>query len=238
MRTLLAMMLLVTVSVPAIGDDDPPSVSIKLGPREGRVRPVKKGLSHTGGGNIDVAQPSADTMVMTLTGSVVACGSPICHATASLDFDVRQVFEIVCDDKDVKKVKLIIDGRTMGLLRGACLHGIAEASGAVTTLAADVHEQVMLESKPHEAQGPESLSVNDREGPSVYLIPPGRYTLHQTFRVSAFAPLTALPCKPVSAEFADAVLDPLWLAHNESFRAATSKDFGYQITITVAANSE
>ena len=41
-----------------------PSVSLTVGPRTGKVVPYKKGLAHTGGGNIDVAQPSADTIIV------------------------------------------------------------------------------------------------------------------------------------------------------------------------------
>ena len=35
----------------------PPPVTITLGPRQGRATPQRHGFNHTGGGNIDVAQP-------------------------------------------------------------------------------------------------------------------------------------------------------------------------------------
>ena len=55
-----------------------PTISITLAGRHGHVTPHRQGCVHTGGGNIDVAQPSPDTVVVTLTGVAVATGSP-CH---------------------------------------------------------------------------------------------------------------------------------------------------------------
>ena len=39
-----------------------PAVTITLGPRHGHVTPQRVGFTHTGGGNIDVAQPAPDTV--------------------------------------------------------------------------------------------------------------------------------------------------------------------------------
>ena len=54
----------------------PPPVSITLGARHAHVTPSNSGCTHTGGGNIDVQQPSPDTLVVTMTGIAVAVGSP------------------------------------------------------------------------------------------------------------------------------------------------------------------
>src|SRR5579885_1330229 len=51
-------------------------VSFTLGPRQASVNPARKGFTHTGGGNIDVAQPSPDTVVITMTGVAVAGPHP------------------------------------------------------------------------------------------------------------------------------------------------------------------
>ena len=65
-------------------------------------------------------------------------------------------------------------------------------------------------------------------------VKPGKYTLHQTFQVSATHPKSVLPCKAASAEFApDPALDPLWISYWEPFHGANKKDFGFQITIRV-----
>ena len=49
----------------------PPPASIRLGLRHGHAFPSNCGHSHTGAGNIDVAQPSPDTVVVTMTGVAV-----------------------------------------------------------------------------------------------------------------------------------------------------------------------
>ena len=41
-----------------------PDVTIRLLGRQGHAVPVRHGFTHTGGGNIDVAQPSPDTVVV------------------------------------------------------------------------------------------------------------------------------------------------------------------------------
>src|SRR5881394_2425141 len=80
----------ITVTAPAPA---PPSVSITLGDRHGHVTPCSDGCVHTGGGNIDIQQPSPDTLVITMSGVAVAYGSPACAASASQVFDLCQQFE-------------------------------------------------------------------------------------------------------------------------------------------------
>src|SRR5436309_990437 len=45
-----------------------PAVSITLERRHGHATPHRLCLCHTGGGNTDVAQPSPDTVVITMSG--------------------------------------------------------------------------------------------------------------------------------------------------------------------------
>src|SRR6476619_5010987 len=54
----------------------PPDVSISLNKRTAVATPCRKGCTHTGGGNIDVQQPTPDTIVVTMSGAAVAYGSP------------------------------------------------------------------------------------------------------------------------------------------------------------------
>src|SRR5205807_9229516 len=49
-----------------------PPATITLFERHGHVTPQRSGFQHTGGGNIDVAQPAPDTLVVTMTGVAVA----------------------------------------------------------------------------------------------------------------------------------------------------------------------
>src|SRR5204863_246480 len=47
-----------------------------------------------------------------------------------------------------------------------------------------------------------------------------------------------LPCKSASAEFApDPALDPLWISYWEPFHGAVKKDFGLQVILKVAEDT-
>src|SRR6516162_6546098 len=71
----------VTINVAPAAPAAPPA-SFILGPRHGHVTPTRQGCTHTGGGNIDVAQPSPDTLLITMSGVAVAYGS-VCDAYAA-----------------------------------------------------------------------------------------------------------------------------------------------------------
>src|SRR5260370_703323 len=86
-----------------------PAVSISPGPRHGHVTPSRSGFTHTGGGNIDVAQPSPDTLVVTMTGVAVAGGHPCKASAAAMQCELSQLFEVSFDSSKVKKAKLTVE---------------------------------------------------------------------------------------------------------------------------------
>lgn len=216
-----------------------PTVSITLGPRHGHVTPARKGCTHTGGGNIDVQQPSPDTLVITMTGVAVACGKPGCPAMASMDFDLDQCFEINCEHPGAKAPRLTMEARVIGLLRTHCCcnkGGMVEERGACATIHADKVEILTVCAPSHDVALGENLSINDHDGPVCAPIAPGKYSLHEAWHISAQHPQCVLPCKAASVEFApDPALDPLWISYWEPFHGAQKKDFGFQVTIKVAA---
>src|SRR5437899_10115339 len=85
----LALLLAQPPAPPAPG----PSVTIGLGSRQAQAVPSRQGFTHTGGGNIDVAQPAPDTVVITMTGVAVAGKHPLKESLAALHFDLVQGFE-------------------------------------------------------------------------------------------------------------------------------------------------
>jgi hypothetical protein len=211
-----------------------PNVTLTLGPRRGRVTPHRQGCCHTGGGNIDVAQPSPDTVVVTMTGVAVAAGTPCGPGLASMDFHLDQDFEVTFEKPEVKAAKVSLEGRVIGLLRSHT-RGTAEATHGCAAVRADAVELLSLSVPDHLVARGENLSVNDREGPIWAPIMPGKFRLHQTFHVLASHPRALLPCKAASAEFAPGpALDPLWISYWEPFHGAIKKDFGFQITLKVA----
>jgi hypothetical protein len=208
----------------AAGAAPAPPVSITLHERHGHTTPSKGKCAHTGGGLIDVASPAPDTVVLTMSGAVVA--------NADMRFDVDQIFEVSIDDPKVKKAKLTVEGRVIGLLRGE-RKGSAEYSDACASILADPHELVTLCVPPHCVSGRDSLAVNDHDGPKTVPVVTGKYTLHQTFTISAHT--DSIVCKRPSAEFApDPALDPLWISYFEPFHGVKKETFGFQVTIKVA----
>jgi hypothetical protein len=224
--------LLVASALPAA---DPP-VTISLFERSARAVPTRQGFTHTGAGNIDVAQPAPDTLVITMTGVTVAGGHPCQFSTAAFDFDLTQCFEIAASKPEVKTVKLTVEGRVIGLLRSHCKGGgSAEQGQACATVSGGAAALVSLCMPPHSVTAGENLSVNDHEGPVSLLVRPGKYTVHQVFHLGAAHPRAILPCKAASAEYApDPALDPLWISYQEPFHGAQKKDFGFQVTLEVA----
>jgi hypothetical protein len=212
----------------------PPDVSITPGPRTALVTPQRSGCTHTGGGNIDVAQPSPDTLVVTMTGVAVATGAPCLPASATMSFDLNQAFEVSFDKPSVKAAKLTMEARVIGFLRSHGKAGSAEEMGGAELLRGD---NVMLNMTvpAHAVSGGQNLAINDHEGPCSLTIAAAKYCLHQTFQVGAAAPKCLCPVKAPSAEFApDPALDPLWISHKEPFHGAAKKDLGFQVIIKVA----
>jgi hypothetical protein len=222
-------------------------VSIILKGRQGKVTPLRDCHTHTGAGYIDVAQPSPDTVVITMTGVAVAYGGCGSDAHAGMDFNLEQCFEVSFDKEDLKKAKISIEGRVIGLLRSPCpcLNkagcGMAEESHACARIvaagAAGPGELLGL-CLPDHAVSCDNLSINDHDGPVEAPVVAGKYVLQQTFHVSAQHPKSYLPCKADSAEFApDPALDPLWISYWEPFHGVSKKDLGFQITIKVAEDT-
>jgi len=236
----------VTITVSPAATPPAPPISITLKERHGHVTPIRTGFTHTGSGYIDVAQATPDVLVVTMTGVAVAGGHPTTDSVATLDFDLAQNFEVSFDDPKVKKGKFTMEGRIIGLLRSQAGHGncskgcgTADMSCATATIAAvEGQGGLTLNQVPHSVACGENLSLNDHEGPIEGPVVAGKYTLHQTFTITAAHPRALLPCKAASAEFApDPALDPLWISYWEPFHGIGKKDFGYQVTIHVAPDT-
>ena len=150
---------------------------------------------------------------------------------------MNQCFEIVIDKPEGKKLKLTAEARVIGLLRSQ-VHGkgTAAESGACATVTCGPAEVLTICAPAHAVSAGDNLSINDHAGPCSVPVAPGKYTLHQSFHVSASHPHSVLPCKAASAEFApDPALDPLWISAWEPFHGAVKKDFGFQIILKVVA---
>jgi hypothetical protein len=201
-----------------------PPVSMTLLDRHGHVTPSRAACSHTGGGNIDVQQPAPDTVIVTMTGAVVA--------DSSMHFDLEQCFEVSFDNPKVKKAKLSIEGRVIGLLRGAKKGG-ASYGDACASVGVAAESIINVCVPPHGVDGCDNLAINDHAGPLSVPIAAGKYSLQQTFNIAAQGKCAL--AKKASAEFApDPALDPLWISYHEPFHGTAKKDFGFQVILKVA----
>jgi hypothetical protein len=215
-----------------------PPITIVPGPRHGHVTPQRHGCTHTGGGNIDVIQPTPDVLIVTMSGAAVAYGA-IRPALAAQAFELEQWFELSFDNPKVKRGKLTMEGRVIGLLRSHCAKDSACFDNACAAVGLDSLCLLRLCVPPHSIGGKQSLSVNDHDGPYSVPVTAGKYLLRQTFLVSAQAHPTILPTKGPSAEFApDPAIDPLWLSYKEPFHGAIKRDFGFQLVLKVAEDTE
>src|SRR5713101_6231820 len=138
-------LMTVQAQAPATG----PAVTISLGLRQARAIPFRQGFTHTGGGNIDVAQPAADTVVITMTGVAVAGAHPCKDSLAALHFDLTQEFEINFEKPEVKKAKLTLEGRVIGLLRSHNNAGSVQEGPGVAAVAIGPEVLLTLSLPPH-----------------------------------------------------------------------------------------
>jgi hypothetical protein len=222
----------VNITVTTASSD--PEITIKPYGRTGHATPTRTGCSHTGGGNVIVTQPSADTLVVTLTGSGVAAGAPGCGAVAAWDFDIEQCFDVVFANKETKLAKLTVGGNVIGVLRSHCKGaGSAAENNASAAITCGPQAVTHMSMPPHSVAGGENLSINDQQGPVCVPVPCGKYTLHMTWHLDATAAKCLLPCKSPSFEFAPDALDALWLSSKEPFHGIKKDAFGFSVKIHV-----
>lgn len=234
-KVVATALVLGSTALTALAAPPAPPVSINLLNRDGKAWPSRKGFTHTGGGNIDVQQPSADTLQITLTGVAVAGAHPIKDSVAQMAYDVAQEIEISFDDPKVKKAKLSVETRIIGLLRSYKGGGLASISAATATVSAGDKDLVSLAAPSHSVNNGVNFSVNDHEGPQSIPVTATKYMVRQALCISATHPRCFVPMKASSSEFApDPALDPLWISYWEPFHGAAKKDFGFQLIVKVS----
>ncbi len=211
-----------------------PGISFVLKDRHGHVTPRRSKCTFSGGGIIDVQQPAPDTVVLIMTGGVVATEHPCHDTTAAMDFGLEQCFDVVFDKPDTR-AKLVIEERVIGLLRSGS-GGTASESGGCATVTCGGNGLATVCVPDHAVGGCENLSLNDRSGPVSTPVGPGPHTLHAEWHVAASHP-QALLGKAASAEFApEPALDPLWVGGpRDPFHGLGKKDFGLQVMLRLVA---
>ncbi len=210
-----------------------PKVSFVLKDRHGHATPMHTNMAHTAGGNVDVAQPGEDKLVITMTGVVTAGPHPRDATAASIAFDLNQDFAIAFADAKLKNARLIVEAQIVGLLRGDEHGGSAGVDHGGLVVVNGKSTVLSLAIEGHSVSGCENLAINDHKGPVSVVVPAGDYHLLQTFHISADH-ARSIRGKAAAAEFApDPALDPTWISVTDPFRGANKKEFGFRVTLRV-----
>ena len=229
---LLALCLVVPSSAQTNGNGIAPvTAKITLGPRDGAARPMKRGQSVTGGGNIDVSQPAPDTLVIRMTGNVGACGHLLAAAEAALDFYENLQFAVEFSQPG-HMGKLLITSTVNGALSGRGKQSVVGMGEAVVSVAFGPNPIASLAIPARAVGCDDSMAINASQGPVCAPVVAGCYQLSQTFRIFAAQP-KGCSCGKAIGEFSPSALSSTWIGSSYPFQQVDKSGFGYQVTIRV-----
>ena len=216
------------VAVPA-----PPYV-ILLRSRRAAVTPERSKNSQTGGGFIQVTQVEPNAVMFLMRGAV-ATRADHKDGSATMQFDLKQDFEIVPVRTGIRPPQITLSAWVIGALNTTEPEGgTAEQAPGCAAIASAEGPLLKVCVKPHAVSGRQNMLVNDRCGPLEAPVVPGGYTLHQNFALNASQP--KLACRPgfACADFdPDPKLDAGWNFVLRPFRAVPHRDFGFHVLLRV-----
>jgi len=210
---------------------------LKLGGRSACVIPRHRGQSRAEGGQIDVTSPRSDALAAVLSGSVAANAYLGCPGSAAERFQLVQELEITCSDKNVKIAKLSLDSVLAGFVRSK--HRAETGARLATARVCPVGSTEPLMEITHPTlavQGTDGRHCNQHL-PSVEMsgVPLGRYTLTAEFIIEAEA--VGIADAHANADFSPSGSLPSdWVRTRDPFQGVDKKDFGFSLTLTVAAD--
>jgi hypothetical protein len=217
------------------GEAQPVTAKFVLGPQAGTAKPSQRGSSYTGGGNIEVAQPKPDTIVISMGGSVAASSSLITSGEALLAFFHEQKFAVQFSDPAATG-KLFIQVKINGLLRGAAAHASVGMTNAVSSIFAGPNEIASLPIPPRMAGGCDSSAISATHGPICVPVYAGCYSVRQQFSIAASQP-KGLGCHKASAQFSPGSLGPTWIGTKDPFQSADASNLGYELILRVVPDA-
>jgi hypothetical protein len=249
MKYMIAVVLMVVLGTPSdrATAEDPDALQalprsrgvyeLKLGGRTACVIPRHRGQSRAEGGQIDVTSPSSNALAAVLSGSVAANAYLGCPGSAAEHFQLVQEFEFTCSDKDVKTAKLSFDSVLAGFVRSRhrAATGVRLATARVCPIGSS--EPVMVITHPTLAvQGTDGRHCNQHL-PTLEMsgVPIGHYTLTAEFVLEAEA--SGIADAHANADFSPSASLPTdWVRTRDPFQGVDKKDFGFSLTLTVAAD--
>jgi len=206
--------------------------------RHACVTPHTKKLARVDGGFIDVATPTAQGLIVTMTGTAAASSYLGCTGAATAEFELAQEVEITCSDPSVSTVALTLDSALVGFVRSKGHAGAAVRLAEVSVTPEGWEgTPLALWYPPLGVAGKEGRLCNQHLPPILNMpMPIGRYVLSARFAldtrasgvcddhsVADFSPDTALPAD--------------WIRSRDPFQGVSKKAFGFTFTLSAAAPS-
>jgi hypothetical protein len=202
------------------------------------VTPHTKKLARVDGGFIDVAMPTAQGLIVSITGTAAASSYLGCTGVASAEFELAQEFEITCSDPSVSSVAVTLDSALVGFVRSKG-HAGASVRLAEVGVTPEGWNGTPLSQwyPPLGVAGKQGRLCNQHLPPIQELpMPVGRYVLSARF---AFDTQASGVCDDHSvADFApDTSLPADWVRNRDPFQGVSKKSFGFTFSLSAAAPS-
>lgn len=232
---------LILVVVGANGADTPaaPAYQILLRSRIAEATPHRTRDAQTGGGSIEVDQPEANTIVITLAGAAGAASQ--CHQSAAgMSFCLEQDVEVIANRAGVRPPRIGLVGRVLGTLQvtepGWCSRscGTAEQGPATACLSMGETNLLSICVRPTCVACGQESSINFRDGPVDAAAGVGLYRLCASFRFGVTQGKGCFHRQYAIADFDPAPqFDAAWADGLKPFRAIPRRDFGFRIVLRV-----
>lgn len=225
-----------------------PAYQIVLRSRHSQVTPVKVERAQTGGGSVLVAQPEANTLIITMSGSSIV-GSGCRPSNAAIHFDFAQDLDILPLRDCVRPPRIGMIGRVVGTLQVTdqgsvrCDDGIAAQGPATANLTMGGANLFCMGTEPSTVGHGQKIAINHQCGPveaSAVSSPAGcgYFRLTATFDIGANQGKGIFNRRYSVADFDPAPqLDPFWADALKPFRAVPRDEFGYKLVLRVVEDA-
>jgi hypothetical protein len=227
-----------SAQAPLLPPPSPPTYTINLKARHACVTPHTKKLARVDGGFIDVASPSPQSLIVTMTGTAAANSYLGCSGAATAEFELAQELEITCSDPKVQTVALTLDSALVGFVRSKGHAGAAVrvAEVSVTPEGWD-GTPLSLWYPPFGVTGKDGRLCNQHLPPVQDVpMPVGRYVISARFALDTQA--KGVCDDHAVADFSpDTSLPSDWVRTKDPFQGVSKKPFGFTIMLSAAAPS-
>jgi hypothetical protein len=210
-------------------------VRIELGQRNAIAEARRGALGYTSAPVIDVAQPRADLLLVTMAGMAAAAGLPCENSEAGIAFDLVQDFKVIDDRPNPRPLRLILEAQLTGLFRGnRDGAGTAMSTPAEATVTAGGAAVAHAGFPGRAHTGKDILVISDRTPTIETIIGPGEYNLCQKFAIRCTHPKKCFHKNVVMAVFGDAGRTPEWMNLLDPSRdLPKGRDLGFRVAIRI-----